>query len=168
MEKICIVKRRKKKETFSVTDAGMVQAERLTGISSNILRNSLDTDKKEANCSQELGHEEDQALSFTLTPEQSELIRSNEHIKSLLDETSCSTALDVLQEKDGQYIFNFYLEKTHIVKMLKPVHVCQMLQISKSFLIKLVKKKRIKSYKIGRLRRFSLEDILEFITKNEE
>jgi len=34
--------------------------------------------------------------------------------------------------------------------------------------MKLVKEQKIKSYKIGRLRRFSLEDILEYLTENEE
>jgi excisionase family DNA binding protein len=34
--------------------------------------------------------------------------------------------------------------------------------------MKLVKEERLKSYKLGRLRRFSLEDILNYLTENNE
>jgi excisionase family DNA binding protein len=42
-----------------------------------------------------------------------------------------------------------------------------MLQISRSFLRKLVKNGTIKSYKIGKLRRFLLEDILDYLSQGE-
>jgi len=43
-----------------------------------------------------------------------------------------------------------------------------MLQISKSFLQKLVNEKKLNSYKLGRMRRFLLEDILEYLSNDEE
>ena len=43
-----------------------------------------------------------------------------------------------------------------------------MLQISKSFLIRLVKGKKIKSYKFGRLRRFLLTDVIEYLSFSED
>jgi excisionase family DNA binding protein len=43
-----------------------------------------------------------------------------------------------------------------------------MLQVSSGFLMKLVKGKKLKSYKLSRLRRFSLEDILNYLTENNE
>lgn len=52
--------------------------------------------------------------------------------------------------------------------MLKTGHVCQILQISNSALMNLVKSKKIKSYKIGRLRRFLLQDILDYLSRSEE
>lgn len=42
-----------------------------------------------------------------------------------------------------------------------------MLQISRSFLTKLIKAGQMKSYKLGRLRRFLLEDILEYLSQGE-
>jgi excisionase family DNA binding protein len=39
-----------------------------------------------------------------------------------------------------------------------------MLQVSRSFLQKLVHGNKIKSYKLGRMRRFLLEDILEYLS----
>ena len=52
--------------------------------------------------------------------------------------------------------------------MLTSQHVCQMLQISKSLLMNLVKAGKIRSYKIGKLRRFLLEDILDYLSKSED
>jgi len=48
--------------------------------------------------------------------------------------------------------------------MIAPNQVCQMLQVSRSFLQKLVHENKIKSYKLGRMRRFLLEDILEYLS----
>jgi excisionase family DNA binding protein len=45
--------------------------------------------------------------------------------------------------------------------MLKPDQVCRMMQISRNSLNRMVKEKKIKSHKIGRLRRFSLKEIIE-------
>lgn len=55
-----------------------------------------------------------------------------------------------------------------MVRMLNTKSVCEMLQISRSHVAKLIREKHIKSYKIGRSRRFSLEDVLEFVNKSIE
>jgi len=138
MEKISIVKRRKK-------------AVQETGEGSN---NPADKDN--------------QVFTFNLTPQQQELVKSSSHIKTLMDKAADNPALDVQQREDGHIVFKFNLEKMETVKMLKSEHVCQMLQISKSLLARLVREKKIKSYKVGRLRRFSLEDILAYLTENED
>jgi len=54
-----------------------------------------------------------------------------------------------------------------IWKLILRLYKKHFAQISKSFLRKLIRTRRIKSYKLGRLRRFSLEDILEYLTRNE-
>lgn len=152
MEKISIVKRRKQGKVSSAIDAG---AESKTS----------DTGRKEVSS---MAPEERQTISLNLTSEQIGLVRSNDRIMSLLDETLGDAGLEIERGKEGQLILNLNFEKQHAVKMLRPDQACQMLQISRSFLMKLVKEKRIKSYKIGRLRRFSLEDILEYLTQSEE
>ncbi len=43
-----------------------------------------------------------------------------------------------------------------------------MLQISNSLLMNLVKSKKIRSYKVGRLRRFLLQDVLDYLSRSEE
>ncbi len=138
MEKISIVKRRKK--AVLETEEG----------------NSGPADK---------GSE---VFTFNLTSQQQKLVKSSSHIKSLMDKAADNPALDVQQQEDGHIVFKFNLEKMDTVKMLKSEHVCQMLQISKSLLSRLVREKKIRSYKVGRLRRFSLEDVLAYLTDNED
>ncbi|MBI5604648.1 MAG: helix-turn-helix domain-containing protein [Deltaproteobacteria bacterium] len=62
-------------------------------------------------------------------------------------------------------MFNFHLDPDHNLMMLKPLQVCRMMQISQSLLTRLVQKDKIKSYKIGRLRRFCLKDIIEALSQ---
>jgi excisionase family DNA binding protein len=52
--------------------------------------------------------------------------------------------------------------------MLAPNQVCQMLQVSRSFLQKIIHENKVKSYKLGRMRRFLLEDILEYLSNDAE
>jgi excisionase family DNA binding protein len=70
--------------------------------------------------------------------------------------------------EDGRIVFNFRLKTDDTLKMLTVSQVVQMLQISKSFLIRLVKAKRIKSYKFGRLRRFLLTDLIDYLSFSED
>ena len=49
------------------------------------------------------------------------------------------------------------------LKLLNSAEVCQILNISRSTLAKWTKQGVITSYKLGRLRRFNLEEILEFL-----
>ena len=70
--------------------------------------------------------------------------------------------------EDGRIVFNFRLKTDDTLKMLTVSQVSQMLQISKSFLIRLVKAKKIKSYKFGRLRRFLLTDVIDYLSFSED
>lgn len=154
MEKICIVKRRKDiPHEFRKEDI-------------YALLNNPGIHRKEAPAFEESNGNKDHALSFNLTPEQSELIRSNGHINSLLTGTANSPFLDEQSNGNRQIIFKFHFEETGTVKLLKTKEVCHMLQVSPGFLMKLVKKKNLKSYKLGRLRRFSLEDVLNYLAEN--
>jgi len=48
-------------------------------------------------------------------------------------------------------------------RLLSGKEVCRILQVSRSFLKRLTAGGDLKSYKIGRLRRFLLEDVLEYL-----
>lgn len=174
MEKICIVKRRKREprtievETSSVTGFDMREAEGSAVISSNPLPESVHRDKVEDRPPDVPVPESDHILSFQLTPEQSEIVQSNQYVRALLDQSSGNLCLDVQQGENGQLVLNFHEQKPHTITMLKPEDVCRMLQVSKWFLMKLVKEKQIRSYKMGRLRRFSLDDVLEYLARSEE
>jgi excisionase family DNA binding protein len=109
----------------------------------------------------EINPEKESVLSFSLTPGQSRTMRSAGILPLLSSEPSRSLNLDLRREEDGSIVFNFHLDPDHNLMMLKPDQVCRMMQISRSLLNRMVRQGRIKSYKIGRLRRFRLEDLVE-------
>lgn len=156
MEKICIVKRRMM-NTLEVNNNG-----------NNELRRDLLNYKTENYVFEESTGESKQDISLNLTPEQSKIINSSNQIKTLLENKSNVFVSNIQQQKNGQIVFNFHLDKENTKDLLKTKQVCQKLQISQSFLLKLVKEKKIKSYKIGRLRRFSIEDVMDYVTENVE
>lgn len=107
-------------------------------------------------------------ISFNLSQEQSKVVKSNDYMQSLFNGITNGFIADLEENKEGQIIFKLVLGKVNTIKMLKPQQVCDMLQISKYILSKLISDNDIKSYKIGSLRRFSLDDILDYLSKNEE
>jgi len=153
MEKICIVKRRN-----SISN-GLSQGRDFMPVNNREVYGGTDYEFEK------LTNDESDKLSFNLTSEQSELIRSNEHLKSFTDHETKSFILDMRKE-EGQIFFNFDFGEAENMKLLKTKETCRMLQVSTSFLMKLVKEKKIKSYKLGRLRRFSFQDILDYLSEN--
>ncbi len=156
MEKICIVKRRnnisnelRKENTYALTNNRGIHSE-------------------EDYVFEEPNDDKSHDLSFNLTSEQSELIRSSGHIKSLINRKANCFVLNMKKEENGQTVFNFDFGEPDAVKMLKTKEVCHMLQVSSGFLMKLVKEKKLRSYKLGRLRRFLLEDILNYLIENSK
>ncbi|MDR4505427.1 MAG: helix-turn-helix domain-containing protein [Candidatus Scalindua sp.] len=156
MEKICIVKRRSK----GIHETG--------GEAPRTFSEIFDTDENRSPAFEEVKGDKDNAVSFRLTPEQCEYLRPIGHIHSLMEGSPNVLSLDTERKSDGQIIFKFHFneKKEKSLKLLKPKHVCQMLQISTSFLSKLVKEEKIKSHKLGRLRRFSLDEVIEYLTSN--
>ena len=174
MEKISIVKRRKKghseteRDPIFGSDDRALPLQELTEIPARLLRQSPDDTDENVPALEELPGDNDQAISIKLTPEQYNLVKSSQYVNYFLNGESSGVSLDMQQRPDGQIVFNFQFKKVDTVKMLKSEHVCQMLQISRSLLMNLVKSRKIRSYKIGRLRRFLLEDILDYLSKSEE
>ncbi|MDR4507807.1 MAG: helix-turn-helix domain-containing protein [Candidatus Brocadiaceae bacterium] len=159
MEKICIVHRRKK--IFSGKENQLISPWRNNFSAQHVVVGDVEKRTRDNN---------KQVISFSLTQEQGELIKSNEQANSILKEGSYDFHVDVGKNETGQIIFKFNLDQwgTGTTRMLKSEQVCQMLQIGKSFLQKLVVEKKMKSYKLGKLRRFSMDDVLEYLTKNED
>lgn len=99
---------------------------------------------------------------------QSDLIRSKNYIKELLQVVDDGVNADIQQDEEGKIIFNFHFKPIYTIEMLSSKQVCEMLQVSRKYIAKLVKTEQLKSYKLGRRRRFTLEDILDYINKNRE
>jgi excisionase family DNA binding protein len=107
-------------------------------------------------------------ISIIMTKEQSILLQQSEYIKELLSGTKSDPSFDIKLTPDGQLAINFRFNDSLMLRMLAPNQVCQMLQVSRSFLQKLIHENKIKSYKLGRMRRFLLEDILEYLSNDAE
>jgi len=155
MEKICIVKRRKK------------NIDEMDSKISNPIHNNFhlsDTDDKAGN------DIDSSVISFNLHDEHKVpgLINSSTDIKCILEGLSNNCLLKKQQNDEGEIVFNLVFKQADIIKMLKPKDVCKMLQISRNFLMKLVEANEIRGYRIGKLRRFSSKDILDFLDKNKD
>ena len=107
-------------------------------------------------------------ISITMTKEQSALLQQSEYIKVLLSGAKKDPSLDIKINPDGRISLNYHFNDSLILRMLSPNQVCQMLQISRSFLQKIINEKKLNSYKLGRMRRFLLEDILEYLSSDVE
>lgn len=173
MEKICIVQRRKKdiraveEGTNYITDKELIPSQNLEVLLSHAVKNKVSGHREEQTSLDELIGEKHEVVSFNLTPEQCESIQSSDFGQCLSAGILRGSVINVEQEEDGQISLCFHFDRVNTLTMLKTEHVCEMLQISKSFLGKLIKTRKLKSYKLGRLRRFSLENVLEYLAKSE-
>lgn len=169
MEKICIVKRRQ--QNTQLQARGIMPDNQSMNIHSEEVQNEVNLNTKilpEKNIVEEFNDESGHVISIIMTYDQSEVLQSSEYIKDLLSGRRSDPSLYLNRNSDGRIIFNFCLHESPTICILRFDQVCQMLQISRSFLQKLVHEKAIKSYKLGRLRRFAMEDILDYLGGNEK
>ncbi len=174
MEKISIVRRRKDgvsepdREQLPEIGSQLLHEQELIEIPSSMLNQRSKYVRKESHTLEAPAKDINESISINLTPEQYNLVKSNRYVKYFLNGDATGVSLDIQRHTEGQIIFNFQFKKVDIVRMLKAKHVCQMLEISNSLLVKLVKSQKIRSYKIGRVRRFLLQDVLDYLSRSEE
>ena len=170
MEKICIVKRRRE---YAQTEVKLIlpdnQRDTLPSeiaISSIAINNYPEfSDKKIV---EEFMDKSSSVISITMTKEQSALLQQSEYIKELLSGVKSDPSLEIKLNPDGRISLNYHFNDSLLLRMLSSNQVCQMLQISRSFLRKIINENKLNSYKLGRMRRFLLEDILEYLSNDAE
>ncbi|MBC8554535.1 MAG: helix-turn-helix domain-containing protein [Candidatus Brocadiales bacterium] len=155
MEKICIVKRR------SSISSGLRQSRAFMPVNNREEYGGADYELEN------IADDESDNLSLNLTSEQSELMQSNEHLNSFADHDTKSFVLN-MKKVGGQTSLNFHFGDADSMKLLTAKEACRMLQVSTSFLMRLVRERKLKSYKLGRLRRFSFQDVLNYLSENIE
>ena len=162
MNKVCIVKRRMQKSQNEIKETVQIfpDEEKDQYIHTDPI---LLGQKVVEEFNNERGH----FVSITLTREQSSMLSSAEYISELINGIRKDPVLQLKLKPDGRIVLSFSLSESHL-RMLRCWQVCQMLQISRSFLQKLIHENKIKSYKIGRLRRFILEDVLNYLIYHNE
>ena len=94
------------------------------------------------------------ALSIELTSEQAGIVRSNGQFQRLYGREAQAI------------IFNLHLADTLPPRLLDPGKLSEMLGVSRRTVLKLTRSGILKSYKIGRLRRFSVEDVMEYLGRS--
>ncbi|MCX5805176.1 MAG: helix-turn-helix domain-containing protein [Proteobacteria bacterium] len=72
-----------------------------------------------------------------------------------------------MESEDGKIVLNLNFASMQPQRMLTSADVCMMLKISKYLLQRLVKEKEIGCYKVGKLKRFLLDDILTYIQRSK-
>ena len=163
MEKICIAKRRKKDGEFAFSgfDSLELPGNRHGGIDPvYTVTDVLFMGRKDGDPGCDFSGEH--RFSVELTPAQTATLESVGWLTCLSGAKREQAALNVVEEKK-KIIFNFLFKTVPPVTMLSVTDVCRMLAVSPSFLRRLAKSGRMKSYKIGRLRRFLLDDILDYM-----
>jgi excisionase family DNA binding protein len=176
MEKLCIVKRRSRpEERGEDSTTTIVSQERETVVQEQDVReiaseptpnksDSFNVHDGDTLIFKEVAGEEEQIFSIQLTPRQSEVVQSMNCIKDLLSGKHHGVKMSMEQTTDGKTAFNFHFKPVYTTRMLNAQDVAVMLQVSKSMLYRLVKEKEIKSYKVGKLRRFLLEDVVQYLS----
>ena len=178
MEKLCIVKRRSRPaEEWEDSTTTIISPEKETIVQEQDVQRIADEPIRERVDSfnvhdgdtlifKEVSGEEEQIFSIQLTPQQSEVVQSMNCIKDLLSGKHHGVTMSMEQTPDGKTAFNFHFKPVYTTRMLNAQDVAVMLQISKSMLYRLIREKSMKSYKVGKLRRFLLEDVVAYLSSS--
>jgi excisionase family DNA binding protein len=176
MEKICIVKLRKMTPDPDVSieeyrpakyAIGNHALENLSTVNTEkgIIRN----DATEKFASYNISEESDHNISLTLTQEQIRRLKSDPTMLHYLNgDFAGEFERRGHSEESNPIVIKFEFEQLMPSRLLKSQEVLQMLRISKSCLYKMVSKGELQSYKIGRLRRFKLDDVLSYLENNHD
>jgi excisionase family DNA binding protein len=174
MDKICIVKLRKKMPNPANLQDGRWQ-EANTGVAGTVpglsfsVAEKHETPKAHDHSGATDGKTDaiDRAISLKLTQEQMQSLQANPTLVPFLN-GAASKGFEVTKDRDGAIVFKFEFESTLPVRLLKVEEVTQMLRISKGYLTKIIRQGELKSYRFGRLRRILLNDVLSYLEGSRE
>jgi excisionase family DNA binding protein len=170
MEKLCIVKRRQ--QYWQVNNKYAMQNSLSSTLKSNDVIANIGPEDS-TSCLRKKRAEDfscfpSHAISIAMNQEQTNMLQTSEYIKRLLDGIIPNTAFDIKRNADGLILLNLRFNESPLMRMLRINQLCEILQISRSFLTRIIRDEKIKSYKVGRLRRFLWADVLEYLQSNEQ
>jgi excisionase family DNA binding protein len=177
MEKICIVKLRKKLMNPIDVDPECRQGTHtgsgalLKGLS---MANAGALPKPGAHVGSSMGsdriHTADEAVSLPLTRDQVRSLQANPHMASLMS-TASTERIEAFSRRNEAVVIMLELPALPPVQLLKMKEVTRMLRVSKSYLNKIISRGYLRSYRLGqggRLRRVMLEDVLSYLENSRE
>lgn len=103
------------------------------------------------------------SATLALTEGQTRTLWSNHYIKEVAEGVQ---RLEGIGPGNRPVVLNLQFEAIPPLRMLRPQEVTHMLGISKSLLNRLVGRGELPSYKIGRVRRYMLDDIFSYLEKS--
>ncbi|MHB8770778.1 MAG: helix-turn-helix domain-containing protein [Syntrophales bacterium] len=106
-----------------------------------------------------------ETVALTLTQEQIKTIRSSPRLLSVFEGELRNGSAE-LTYSEKPITIKFEVEPLAPIRMLMAEEVVQMLRISNGFLKTIVRDGRLKSYKVGKGRRYMLEDVLTYLTES--
>jgi excisionase family DNA binding protein len=165
MDKICIVKRRREavRDDAPVLEAaGQGLPGGPLGISFGSIRPAPPVDGP--NGGNSLPNEKIKVFTIAMEPQPGVKDGDGEEIRYFFCMGNEGLRVHAEKDGDGQEI-KLYLHFNNVCtfRLLDGKEVCQILQVSRSFLKRLTARGELKGYKIGRMRRFLLEDVLEYV-----
>ncbi len=177
MEKICIVKLRKKLTNPIDVDPEYGQGPNagsgalLKGVSLADI-DALPKPEAPAGCSEDPGkmHAADGTVSLPLTRDQIRSLQANPRMASLMG-TASAGRIEAFSSRDEAVVVMLELPAQPPVRLLKVEEVTRMLRVSKGYLNKIISQGELRSYRFGRhgrLRRIMLEDVLSYLEDNRE
>jgi excisionase family DNA binding protein len=109
----------------------------------------------------------DRAVSLPLTRDQVRALQSHPCMASLRG-AACAKTCAAIRRSDEAVVIQLELPALPPVRLLKPDEVTQMLRVSRSYLHRILSEGQLKSYKFGRLRRIMLDDVLSYLEAHQE
>jgi hypothetical protein len=106
-----------------------------------------------------------ETVCLTLTQDQIKTIKSSSGLQSVFNGELAGGHAE-LNYRDEPITIKFECEPLSPVRLLMSEDVIQMLRISNGFLKTIVRAGKLKSYKVGKGRRYMLEDILAYLAEN--
>jgi excisionase family DNA binding protein len=164
MEKICIVKLRKKMGSTAPPPDGFGQA-----FPSAEDENPPGPRGGEDATDGGAGPQDASPRTFclTLTPEQTRSLRSEPRLISSLGDRPADR-LQAARSPDEKLIIQLKFESVAPLRLLKIDEVVEMLRIGRGYVHKLIREGKLKGYRFGRLRRVLLDDVLSYLEGNRE
>jgi excisionase family DNA binding protein len=164
MDKICIVKLRKRDPVIPVLGCGEDQWAVRRQRDHGVCAPSTDPpdERLVQHASSDTECREDKRVSLTLTPEQGCMLQQNPYLHSFFDGSRVcgSTRTD---RQDGMVVLQLVFEPPFALRLLKMGEVLQMLRVGKKTVVKLIREGQLKCYRVGRLNRIRLDDVLSYL-----
>lgn len=174
MEKICIVKLRKKMTNPAAPNDGFGQG--------NLTRDGRVSEgftfpaagnrgtreaQEDGQAGADSGKKGGATVSLLLNKEQGRSLRSNPYLASVLS-VQAAGGSEAGSDHDEPIVIKLEFNAMAPVRLLKMGEAAQMLRMSKGYLKKVINLGMLRSYKFGRLRRIRLDDLLSYLEDHME